>query len=125
MSTSPPLPFEISDQPLPLRTDVDGVVRVGTSRVMLETVVASFQNGATPEQIADDYPSLRLSDIYAVVSFVLDHPVEIERYLAARRRQADQTRQHVQPIVAASGIRDRLLARGSAQRDRDDAQSGG
>jgi hypothetical protein len=36
---------------LPLQADADGAVRVGKTRVTLDTVVAAFSNGATAEEI--------------------------------------------------------------------------
>ncbi len=35
----------------PLREDETGSVRVGNSRVLLETVIRAFQDGASPESI--------------------------------------------------------------------------
>lgn len=39
----------IAAEPIPLETDADGVVRVGETRVTLDTVVAAFKEGATAE----------------------------------------------------------------------------
>jgi hypothetical protein len=41
----------IIDTPIPLKTDSDGVVRVGNTRVTLDTVIGSFKEGATAEEI--------------------------------------------------------------------------
>jgi uncharacterized protein (DUF433 family) len=49
---------------IPLSKDVHGVYRVGNSRVTLDLVVRAFNRGATPENIAQDFPSLQLADIY-------------------------------------------------------------
>ena len=80
--------FSITTEPIPLETDSDGVVRVGGTRVTLETVVATFLDGATAEEIARQYPSLNLADVYAVISYYLRHTEEVERYLSERREQA-------------------------------------
>ena len=48
------------------------------TRVSLDIVVAAFHAGATAEEIARDYPSLRLADIYAVITYYLRHEVEVE-----------------------------------------------
>ena len=40
--------LEISNDPAPLVTDGDGVVRVGVTRVRLDTVVYAFNQGALP-----------------------------------------------------------------------------
>lgn len=42
---------------LPLETDADGVVRVGDTRVTLDTIIMAFTDGATAEEIAQQYPS--------------------------------------------------------------------
>jgi len=41
----------ITAEPVPLTTDTDSVVRVGKTRITLDTVIKSFQNGATAEEI--------------------------------------------------------------------------
>ena len=46
----------ISIEPAPLAVDADGVVRVGGTRVTLDTVVASFNEGATAGEIGFQYP---------------------------------------------------------------------
>ena len=42
----------VTDQPIPLSADADGVVRVANTRVTFDTVIAAFHEGATPETIA-------------------------------------------------------------------------
>ena len=84
--------FPATTEPLPLMPGPDGVVRVGSTRVTLDTVVAAFREGLTPEGIVDEYPSLRLADVYFVVGYFLSHVDEVESYLASRQRQADAVR---------------------------------
>jgi hypothetical protein len=45
----------IENNPVPLATDKDGVVRVGGTRVTLDTVIGAFDEGATPEEMALKY----------------------------------------------------------------------
>ena len=42
---------------VPLRTDDHGVIRVGKTRVPLDTVVFAFNQGASPEEIVMSYPT--------------------------------------------------------------------
>ncbi|HTT65750.1 MAG TPA: DUF433 domain-containing protein, partial [Bryobacteraceae bacterium] len=58
---------------IPLSKDARGVYRVGRSRVTLDLVVRAFNRGATPEEIAQDFPSLQLPDIYQVIGYYLKH----------------------------------------------------
>ena len=62
----------------PLRQDASGALRVGHSRVLVELVVRAFQGGATPEAIAQRYPTATLADIYAVIAYYLRHRERIE-----------------------------------------------
>jgi len=57
---------------IPVSKDVQGVYRVGNSRVTLDLVVRAFSRGATPEEIVQDYPSLQLADIYQVIGYYLN-----------------------------------------------------
>ena len=96
---------------LPLTTDDDGVIRVGGTRVTLDTLIAAFTEGATAEEIAQQYPSVRLADIYSVIGYYLRRHDEIESYLKRRRKQADEARQQNEARFDPAGIRERLLAR--------------
>ena len=53
--------LDYENDALPLTTDHDGVVRVGRTRVTLDTVLGAFAEGATTEEIALQYPSLDLA----------------------------------------------------------------
>jgi uncharacterized protein (DUF433 family) len=109
--------LEITAPPLPLQTDVDGVVRVGGTRVTLDTVVAAFNDGATAEEIVHQYPSLHLADVYAVIGYYLRQRSEVEAYLRQRQQQADGIRQQNEARFDPHGVRDRLLARRAEQKN--------
>jgi uncharacterized protein (DUF433 family) len=105
------MPLEIVNDPLPLRVDGDGVVRVGPTRVPLDTVVGAFQDGAAAEEIVMQYTSLQLADVYAVISYYLRHQPEVDAYLDERQKQAEQVRRENEARFDMTGIRERLLAR--------------
>jgi len=75
--------ISIQPETPPLRQDASGGFRVGSSRVLVELVIRAFQDGATPEAIAQRYPTATLADIYAVIAYYLRHRQELEAYLAA------------------------------------------
>jgi uncharacterized protein (DUF433 family) len=102
-------------EPLPLTTDADGVVRVGGTRVTLDTLVAAYREGATAETIAEQYPSLSLGDVYTALGYYLRHKAEVDVYLEGRRQQAAQARLENETRCNPVGIRDRLLARRKSQ----------
>ena len=102
---------EILDNPAPLSVDAHGALRVGGTRVTLDSVIAAFTQGATAEGIAQSYPSLALADIYGVIYYYLRHTDAVDAYLAQRRRAAEQLRDRVTARTDQAGIRARLLAR--------------
>jgi uncharacterized protein (DUF433 family) len=101
----------VTAEPIPLATDADGVVRVGSTRVTLDTVVAAFLEGMTPEGIVQQYPSLPLGQVYSVLGYVINHPAEVEAYLRDRRRLAEDLRRENEARFDPVGVRNRLLAR--------------
>jgi uncharacterized protein (DUF433 family) len=101
----------IALEPAPIETDPHGIVRVAKTRVTLDTVVTAFLEGCTPEEIAEQYPSLQLSDIYLVIGYYLRHQDGVQTYLAERQRQANVIQQEAEQRFNPIGIRDRLLAR--------------
>ncbi|MGV0025796.1 DUF433 domain-containing protein [Phormidesmis priestleyi] len=101
--------------PIPLVTDEFGVVRISKTRVTLDTVVTAFLEGATAEEIKEQYPSLQLSDIYSVIGYYLRHQAEVDGYFLERERLATEVRQEAERRFNPIGIRDRLLARRNPQ----------
>jgi uncharacterized protein (DUF433 family) len=98
-------------EPIPLSTDADGVVRVAGTRVTLDTVIHTFMTGASPEEIAQDFPVLRLDDLYAVLTYYLRHRDEVDAYLRERQGRAEAIRREIEAHSPQTGLRDRLLAR--------------
>ncbi len=101
----------IADTPIPLAADADGVIRLGGTRVTLDTLVAVFMAGATAEEIVQRYPSLDLGDIYAVIGYYLHHRQEVDAYLGRRQEQAIASRRRQEAHFDQTGLRERLLAR--------------
>lgn len=95
--------------PVPLCQDRDGAIRVQGTRVLLDLVVRAFDDGATPEAIVQRYETLRLADVYAVISYYLAHREEVEGYLQEREVEAEEIRKKIeasQPDM--SHIRERI-----------------
>jgi uncharacterized protein (DUF433 family) len=95
----------------PLSADATGVFRVGDSRVTLDTVVGAFRDGATAEEIAEQYPAISLGQVYAVIAYYLAHTAEVDDYLLARERTAAEVRRANERLFEPTGIRARLMAR--------------
>jgi uncharacterized protein (DUF433 family) len=101
----------IESPPVPLRADEHGVVRVGKTRVPLDTVVYAFNQGASAEEVVMSYPVLELGDVYAVVSYYLHNRPEVDAYLSQREAEAARIKEENIKRFPQNGIRARLLAR--------------
>ena len=62
-------------------------------------------------QIAQQYPSSTLADVYSVIAYYLRHQADVQTYLADRQQKAAQVREENERRFDSSGIRERLLAR--------------
>ena len=105
----------IEAEKAPLEMDADGVIRVGGTRVTLETVVTAYQQGATAEAIAQQYDALALADVYAVIGFYLRRKPEVDEYVGRSASQSAAVQQVHEKRFDPTGIRDRLLARLTAK----------
>ncbi len=101
----------ITAEPVPLTHDADGMLRVGHTRVTLQTVIWAFLEGATAEEIAYQYPTLNLADVYGVIAYYLHHQAEVSAYLKHWQQQAEATRHANETLFETVGVRERLLAR--------------
>jgi len=99
----------------PLAADAAGVFHVGETRVTLVTVVGAFRDGATAEEIAEQYPAVSLGQVYAVIAYYLAHTEEVDDYLQTRERRSAEVRQANERLFDPAGVRARLLARQTGQ----------
>jgi uncharacterized protein (DUF433 family) len=101
----------VNTETIPLNTDSDGVVRVSNTRVTLDTIVSAFNEGLSAEEIAQQYPTVPLADVYYVIGYYLKRYAEVEAYLISRQLQAEHVRKQNEAKFSPIGVRERLLAR--------------
>jgi uncharacterized protein (DUF433 family) len=107
----------IHAEPVPLRVDETGTIRVGQSRITLDVFLADHRRGMTPEQIVAQLDTLTLPDVYGTLAYYYRHQTELDEYLNRRREQADQMQREIeatQPTFAE--LKARLLARRAGDR---------
>ena len=106
------MPLIIHTDPIPLRTDQYGVIRVADSQVLLDIVICEFNNGSDAEGIVHGYPTLDLASVYAVIAYYLRHHKEVDEYLQSRREEAEQLRKEIEARQPGrAGLPAKLLAR--------------
>jgi uncharacterized protein (DUF433 family) len=97
-------------QIIPIETDAHGVIRIGGTRVTLDSVVYSFREGATAEEIVQHYPVLKLADVYVVIGYYLKNRKEIDADILISEEGAEEFRRtHAQLFLR--DYREKLLSR--------------
>jgi uncharacterized protein (DUF433 family) len=93
----------------------EGGYYVAGSRVSLASMIFAFREGASPESIRQNFPSLSLAQVYGAIAFYLSHPEESEGYLQRLAAQWQELELRGQPPGAKleeklDWARQRLLA---------------
>jgi uncharacterized protein (DUF433 family) len=96
---------------VPLRTDGQGVIRVGETLV---SILTEFKRGATPEQIVQDFDAVSLHDVYAVVAYYLQTQTEVDAFLEEHSKENERIHRDAEVRFPQAGIRERLLQRKAA-----------
>lgn len=76
------------------------------SGVSLESVIYQFCDGASPESIIDDFPTLSLEQVYGAIAFYLGNRAQIDAYLSDTEKLWEDARKNRPPIPLA--LRERL-----------------
>jgi uncharacterized protein (DUF433 family) len=103
----------MNEEKLYVRLDEHGAMRIGNSRVMLDSIVAGFEQGHSPETLQQQYPTLSLEDVYGAITYYLAHTDQVHAYLKRQDelweawRARDETRSS--PVV------ERLRARRASE----------
>lgn len=101
----------LEPQPLPLVVDSEGVIRVGGTRVRLDTVIFAFNGGYTAEEIKLQYPALELPDIYLAIAYYLSNREEVDVYLTERKKAAEKIQQEIEGRPEYRQFREQILKR--------------
>lgn len=101
----------LEPEPVPLVRDEAGRLMVAGTRISLDILVAAFKRGQSPEAIQEDYETVALADVYAVLTYYLGHRVEVEAYLAEQEREAAEIQARIEAEHPPEGLRAKLLAR--------------
>lgn len=103
--------------PMPLRIDETGTLRVGSSGVTYDVLLADYFRGMTPEEIVRELDTLEIADVYGAIAYYWRHKNEVDAYLRQREEEADDLRRKIEAAQPGRpNLRAELLAR-MAQRN--------
>ncbi|HEY7156264.1 MAG TPA: DUF433 domain-containing protein [Gemmataceae bacterium] len=119
------LTLALEPRAVPLTRLENGVYRVTGTRIPLERIVECYQDGMTPEDIVRDFDTLSLPDVYAVISYYLDHKDAVEEYMRERDKAAEALRRMIEADPSQRpGWREELLARRARMEKDNDVPAG-
>lgn len=103
---------EIEPEPVPLVRDQAGRLMVPGTRISLDILVAAFKRGDSPEAIHENYESVSLADVYAILSYYLRHRAAVEDYLAEQELAGAEVQERMETAYPPpAGLRAKLLER--------------
>jgi uncharacterized protein (DUF433 family) len=96
--------------PKPVRLVEGGTLRVGNSRVSLDSVIYAFNRGENVAEIQHSFDTLTLAEIHGAISYYLHNKAEVDKYL--ERRELDFEKRRAEDRARPDHItREMLLAR--------------
>ncbi len=101
----------IEAETIPIVQTADGAFRIGKTRVTLDTLIVVFNQGLTPEEIVQSYPTLLVADVYAVITYYLRHQAEVDAYIAQNEREVEALQAQFEARFDYKQIRERLRER--------------
>jgi uncharacterized protein (DUF433 family) len=106
--TAPPT---VHADPVPLRVDPHGVIRVGDTRIYLDLIVREYEKGTSPEAIVAGYDTLALADVYAAIAYYLRHREEVKAYMRRREQAADELERKIRAkMPTPSSVKEKVRA---------------
>lgn len=89
-----------------------GSLRIAGTRVSLDSVIYAFLEGATPEEICQDFSALSLAQVYATIAFYLHNREQVDAYLKDERRASENLRRELKARHRdfLKDLRQRLIA---------------
>jgi uncharacterized protein (DUF433 family) len=88
----------IHPDPVPLRVDETGTIRVANTRITLDVLLGYLLRGVTPEQVVSQewYPTLGLADVHGVLAYYYRHKPELDEYLKCRREAGEARQEEIE-----------------------------
>lgn len=64
-------------------------IRVKGTRVAIDVIIEDWEAGYLPEQIASNYRTVTLEQIFATLTYYLHHKAEVKKYIERREAVAE------------------------------------
>jgi len=88
-----------------------GTLRVGNSRVSLDSVVYEFNRGEDAAAIQRNFDTLSLAEVHAAIAYYLHNKASVDEYLERRRIDFERRRAENHAQEPNRLMREKILAR--------------
>lgn len=105
------MPSVVGTIPKPVRVDAYGVLRVGQTRVSLDSVVYAFNRGEDAAEIQRNFDTLSLAEIHSAIAYYLHNKSEVDSYLEEQLIEFERLRAEHEAKYPPTITREMLLAR--------------
>ena len=112
-ASPPPLP-PVGIHPPPFLPDAHGTLRVGGTRVTLETLLGKYALGDSIEGLHEGFPTVPLSELHAVVCYYLRNRPELDTWLAFKTAEWERIRADDEAAHGGAEWRRMILERRAA-----------
>ena len=94
----------------------EGTLRIAGTRIAFDAVIQAFHDGATPEEICQDFSTLSLAQVYDLLAFYLNHREDVDRYLTEQKHLGATLQQELRSRYTTflADLRHRLATRHSS-----------
>jgi uncharacterized protein (DUF433 family) len=89
----------------------DGTPTVSGTRLKVKLIGAAYRDGASAEEIQQDYPEYSLAEIHSAIAYYLDHREQMDREWEDSRRRAEEAWVEIQRRQGRSPTREELQER--------------
>ena len=110
--------FVIREPGVPLEVWDDGSVRVGGTRLLLDTVVDGFNVGRSAEKLAEVHGGLPAQVIRDVIDYYLRHRDEVNAYVRDGEKTADEAYDKIMALPGQAEAVERMRSRMEEERMR-------
>ncbi len=94
-----------------LTQDADGYIHVTGHRIGLQDLVFHYNEGYSPEALQEAFPTLALALVHKVIAFYLEHPVDVNAYVAGCEAEMERQRAAAPRGPDLAELRRRLAAK--------------
>jgi uncharacterized protein (DUF433 family) len=97
--------------PKPVRVDKGGGLKVGNTRVSLDSVVYAFNRGEDAAEIQRNFDTLSLAEVHAAIAYYLHNKAKVDAYLERQESLFEKSRAESNAQEGVRLMREKILAR--------------